>query len=122
VRGETGRLNGDTESQPVVAGDSIKSRTPAEMLGRGPRPGVERSETPGSSTQKNCRARGAAEGGCYYKNALIRLSAAPRASNNLDNVSWGSASLHPRLYAIARYRGLVMPSRWSSLPGALFWE
>ena len=29
------------------AGDSIKSRTPAELLGWGPRPGVERSGTPG---------------------------------------------------------------------------
>ena len=29
------------------AAGSIKSRTPAEMLGWGPRPGVERSETPG---------------------------------------------------------------------------
>jgi hypothetical protein len=34
------------------AGDGIKSRTPAEMLGWGPRPGVERSETPGARRQK----------------------------------------------------------------------
>ena len=26
--------------------------------------------------------------------------------------SWGSAALHPRLYAVARYRGL---GRWSTL-------
>ena len=37
---------------------------------------------------------------------IIRLSAAPRALNNFHNVSWGSASLHPRLYAIASLRGL----------------
>jgi uncharacterized protein (DUF1697 family) len=33
--------------EPAKRGDSIKSRTPAEMLGRGPRPGVKRSGTPG---------------------------------------------------------------------------
>jgi len=34
-------------SKTRAAGGSIKSRTPAEMLGRGPRPGVERSGTLG---------------------------------------------------------------------------
>lgn len=35
-----------------------------------------------------------------------RLSAAPRASEIFHGSSWGFAGLHPRLYAIARYRGL----------------
>ena len=42
------------------AGDSIKSRTPAEMLGRGPRPGVERSTTPGTMDQMKEPAKRAA--------------------------------------------------------------
>ena len=41
------------------AGDSVKPRTPAEMLGRGPRPGVERSGTPGNQRQGQFQARGA---------------------------------------------------------------
>src|SRR5688500_10888625 len=36
---------------------------------------------------------------------MIRLSAAPRALNNFDNGSWGSAPLRPRLYAIGRFAG-----------------
>ena len=43
------------------AGDGIKSRTPAEMLGWGPRPGVERSETPGPRSNKTNKAREAAD-------------------------------------------------------------
>jgi hypothetical protein len=39
-------------------------------------------------------------------NALMLLSAASRAFNNFACGSWGYASLHPRLYAIVRYRGL----------------
>src|SRR5437762_11673862 len=38
----------DCISSARGAGESIKSRTPAEMLGWGPRPGVERSGTPGA--------------------------------------------------------------------------
>jgi hypothetical protein len=37
---------------------------------------------------------------------MIRLSAAPRALDNFLKASWGSAPLHPRLYAIAALRGL----------------
>jgi hypothetical protein len=54
----------DIESQPAVAGDSIKSRTPAEMLGRGPRPGVKRSGTPGLGF-KNFSTRGAGDSRCH---------------------------------------------------------
>src|SRR5882724_8066607 len=43
------------------AADSIKSRTPAELLGWGPRPGVERSGTPGTRYKKICKAREAAD-------------------------------------------------------------
>jgi hypothetical protein len=39
--------------KPAKRGDSIKSSTPAELLGRGPRPGVERSATPGSRREKS---------------------------------------------------------------------
>ena len=43
-------------SSACEAGASIEPSTPAEMLGQGPRPGVERSGTPGSKEHKN-RAR-----------------------------------------------------------------
>jgi len=43
---------------------------------------------------------------------MIRLSAATRASDIFNAGSWGSAALHPRLYAVARYRGLA----WISSP------
>jgi hypothetical protein len=53
-------LTVDTASQPAAAGDSIKSSTPAEMLGRGPRPGVERSAAePQVNSPKIMTARGA---------------------------------------------------------------
>ena len=45
------------------AADSIKSSTPAEMLGWGPRPGVERSVTPGTQYKKICKVREAADSG-----------------------------------------------------------
>jgi len=54
---------------------------------------------------KTCRARGAGDSG-RNKNPLMLLPAASRALNNFVDGSWGSAALHPRLYAIARYRGL----------------
>jgi hypothetical protein len=50
------------------AGDSIK-------------PGVERSGTPGTVVEKITKAREAADSGCDYKNVLIPLSAATRASD-----------------------------------------
>jgi len=50
------------------------------MLGRGPRPGVERSETPGPLAQKLLRARVAADSGSITKRLVtIPLSPAPRA-------------------------------------------
>ncbi len=69
------RRRGSTKSKLARgAGDSIKSRTPAEMLGRRPRPGVERSGTPGT-VNWNSRARGA--GGS--PGTRQALSPAPRA-------------------------------------------
>jgi len=55
---------------------------------------------------KTCRAREAGDSGRNNKNALMLLPAASRALNSFVDGSWGSAPLHPRLYAIARYRGL----------------
>ena len=79
----------DIEAEPAVAGNSIK-------------PGVERSGTPGAADPR-ITARGA---GDRLEFTLKRLSPAPRASIAFG-FNWGSAALHPRLYAIARYRGLV---------------
>jgi hypothetical protein len=68
--------------------------------------GFRFAPTPGSSTQKTRRAREAGDGGCDYKHALMPLSAAPRALVIFLTVgSWGSASLHPRLYAVTRSAG-----------------
>ena len=97
----------DIESQPAVAGDSIKSSTPAEMLGRGPRPGVKRSGTPGDCP-KIMPARGAGDSGHHD----FRAVACSAGCGPWMCCSWGSATLHPRLYAIARYRGLA----WISSP------
>jgi hypothetical protein len=112
--------------QPAVVGDSVKSRTPAEMLSRGPRPGVERSGTPGNRRLKRFIARGSGRQPMWYviRGAIqlfiaIGLSPATAGSPSYRIGSWGSAALHPRagspaehlgwgarLYAVARYRGL----------------
>src|SRR2546421_4638491 len=60
----------------------------------------EAQRNPRIITQRTCRAREAADSGCEYKNALIPLSAAPRAFNNFVEGSWGSAALHPRIKVI----------------------
>src|SRR6266446_10506480 len=48
-----------------------------------------------------------------------RLSTAPRALSFDANKSWGSAPLHPRLYAIAALRGLN-PKRFTDLTRVSF--
>ena len=67
------------------AGDGIKSRTPAEMLGRGPRPGVERSGTPGAADEL-FKARGAAESGIIVIAKLKNRDAVAKCqvSNELE--------------------------------------
>ena len=65
------------------AADSIKSRTPAEMLGRGPRPGVERSGTPGKRTLGMSEARGAADSRINMIHVSQPLSAASRAQRSV---------------------------------------
>jgi hypothetical protein len=97
------------ESQPAVAGDSIK-------------PGVKRSGTPGDCP-KIMPARGAGDSGYHDFRAVARSA----GCGPWMCCSWGSATLHPRagspaehlgwgarLYAIARYRGLA----WISSPNA----
>ena len=84
----------DIESQPAVAGDSIK-------------PGVKRSGTPGDCP-KIMPARGAGDSGYHDFRAVARSA----GCGPWMCCSWGSATLHPRLYAIARYRGLA----WISSP------
>jgi hypothetical protein len=91
----------DIESQPAVAGDSIESSTPAELLGWGPRPGVKRSGTPGDCP-KIMPARGAGDSVYRDFGAIARAGCGRWVCS-----SWGSATLHPRLYAIARCRGLA---------------
>ena len=41
------------------------------------------------------------------RNMMNRLSPVSRARFSLARESWGTASLHPRLYAIAALRGLI---------------
>jgi len=73
----------------------------------GIKPGVERSETPGSPTQENAESAKRPMVVAITKTpfVMIRLSAAPRASDVIDNRSWGFAALHPRLYADTRSAG-----------------
>jgi len=66
---------------------------------------VERSETPGPVNQKKLAARGAGDGGCDNQIAWMPLSAASRTLIHFVDHSWGSASLHPRLYAYAGFAG-----------------
>jgi hypothetical protein len=90
----------DIESQPAAAGDSIK-------------PGVKRSGTPGDCP-KIMPARGAGDSGYHDFRAVARSAGCGRWVCS----SWGSATLHPRLYAIARYRGLAVSGRSLTAPGS----
>src|SRR5882724_10345436 len=76
--------------EPAKRGDSIK-------------PGVERSGTPGSvGGERKEPAKWATAGA---------LSHASRAQFHYLSLSWGSASLHPRLYASTRSAGFGNLSR-----------
>jgi hypothetical protein len=81
------------------AGDSIK-------------PGVERSGTPGSEPRR-IQARGSGRqsvGMRFRSDHYPTLHATgchplPRVQTSSRAWSWGSAALHPRLYAVARSAG-----------------
>ena len=75
-------------SQPAVAGGSVK-------------PGVERSGTPGISAEIS-PAREVGDSPCEFR-AVARFAGCGYFETR---VSWGSAALHPRLYATAQLRGL----------------
>ena len=85
-----------SSSQPAVAGDSVE-------------PGVERSATPGSSTQKTCRARGAGDSGNDKTNPLMPLSAASRALNNFSFAS--KVMGHVRFGSAAGCAAVAVPRR-----------
>jgi hypothetical protein len=65
-----------SDQQVREAHDSIKTSTPAEMVGWGPRPGVERSGTPGHGSIKNGEPAQAG-GSLRLNNAPFRSAAAP---------------------------------------------
>jgi hypothetical protein len=76
-------------------------------------PGVERSGTPGYESKKISKAREAGASfrqfnGCRPLRGLTCF---------LFNLTWGSAALHPRLYAAARCAGYLffVQSYWGSL-------
>jgi hypothetical protein len=107
------------------AGVSIKSRTPAEMLGWGPRPGAERSGTPRTgrivgtkpaerATAKTRRRDRSIGSRCMLDPLAIArgsetLSPASRAQSYLGVGTWG---LRPRLYAFACSAGLDQALRY----------
>ena len=69
-----------SDQQVREAHDSIKTSTPAEMLGWGPRPGVERSGTPGHGSIKKSESAEAGGSRCDCKTLLPDpLPPAPRA-------------------------------------------
>jgi len=72
------------------------------MLGWGPRPGVERSGTPGSLW---CEERAREVGDSYSLYSAVSAFARFARSAFLSVVTWGFASLHPRLYAYTRSAG-----------------
>jgi len=83
-------------TQPAAAGEGIK-------------PGVKRSGTPGTVAAIIHSSRSGRQWkhhGCLSQ--LQPLSAAPRAGIVSGFLTWGFAALHPRLYAVARSRGLVL--------------
>jgi hypothetical protein len=76
------------------------------------KPGVERSGTPGSigiREYEPARAGGRVQSRSIDDgNDLNKpLSPVPRAYTLSGLGSWGSATLHPRLYAFARFAGLI---------------
>ncbi|HEY8188469.1 MAG TPA: hypothetical protein VIF64_20535 [Pyrinomonadaceae bacterium] len=86
--------------QPAIAGGSIK-------------PGVERSGTPGHVTKQKCEPAKAGDSFRFnvseFINSLTWNGTVDRSAVCLVlifPITWGSAALHPRLYALARYRGL----------------
>ena len=83
-----------TEGQPAIAGDSVK-------------PGVERSGTPGDLHEHDSKPAKRAAASSMRSRCRIRYRPLRGLCKIFELIdSWGSASLHPRLYAIARYRGL----------------
>src|SRR5438132_3992219 len=72
------------------------------MLGWGPRPGVEHSRTPGTADRRTA-VRVAADS---PRNPVNTVARSRGLAFSLGLLTWGSAALHPRLYAVARYRGL----------------
>ena len=70
------------------------------MLGRGPRPGVERSGTPGTA-HPGTTARGAGDS----PEIMVTTVARSAGWHYLWTITWGSAALHPRLYAFTRFAG-----------------
>ena len=85
----------EIQASPRLAGDSIK-------------PGVERSGTPGTANRRTA-ARVAADSPEITVNTVARSA----GCHYHEPSTWGSAALHPRLYAVARYRGLgLVIHRW----------
>ena len=76
-------------AQPAIAGDGVK-------------PGVERSGTPGFWPKNHSSPRSGRQ--CIVSNGCRPL---PRAAVIRLPVPGVFASLHPRLYAVTRFRGLV---------------
>jgi hypothetical protein len=80
-------------SETRVAGGSIE-------------PGVELERNPRINLVMESRARVARRQLFIIKQTFVfRLSHAPRAPSILSARPWGSATLHPRLYAYTRYAG-----------------
>jgi hypothetical protein len=82
---------------------------------------VKQSETPGYSTPKCSRAREAADGGREYKKQIRDGSTVGRSAGFVlvfGGGSWGSAALHPRLYAIGRFAGFASDI-WAAAPHSI---
>jgi len=114
------QLNRPTSMGEELLSKIIKAREAADSI----EPGVERSGTPGSRSKASEPAKRAPLLRIYFEPdeaiyLMIRLSPAPRARLLNLTRSWGSASLHPRLYADVRSAHLFVRrenAEWGDSP------
>jgi hypothetical protein len=118
-----GVLPSHAQRQTKGISQQVKTSEASQTRGAGGsiKPGVERSGTPGSVEMRNEPAKRAAAASlwvCRYRltncyliagqsalSGRVVLSPVSRAQLSCLFGSWGSAPLHPRLYAAARFAG-----------------
>jgi len=93
----------------LLWGSARASPSETREAGASIKPGVERSGTPGQRTKRKASARSVRHPKVRNTHRLP-LSPASRALSAYSYLSWGFASLHPRLYAHTRFAGSMHSS------------